>query len=750
MNHYENKTLLLIGAGIMQVPAIKIANEIGLTTVVTDYNEKAPGMSLADYPLVVSTRDCEGTVRVIKDFHQRQPIDGVLTVGTDASMTVAAVANALNLPGIKFENAEAASNKIKMRQRFKENAVPSPQFFKCWSLGDLERAVKEIGYPLVIKPSDNMGARGVMKIENPEMLEKAFLNAKNACPSGELIAEEYMKGAELSIDALVYENEIHITGVADRIIEREPYFIEMGHVMPSALDQNTLDDAIDVFKQGIRALGINMGAAKGDIKITAEGAKIGEIAARLSGGFMSAYTFPYASGVNLIQNAIDIALGYPPHNLIPTKDWVSIEHTIIPKPGIIREIQGLEEARAIPGTLNIFLNSEIGDEVVEPKSNVDKPLNFIIARATREEAWQTVNKLQETIKIITDGEKTLTWNEIRHHAREKFNRSCYACVACNGKECRGKIPGVGGIGNGEAFIRNVRDFSRIVIETTTIHEVKEAATAIEFCGTKLRIPVIAAPITGCDINLGGMMSELDYDEALVKGCKEAGIIAFVGDGAQPDLYKVGLKALAENQGWGGAIFKPRDQQSDILTRIKDSNSIPLHFVGVDVDAAVGFVTMDMMQQKIAPKSVPQLKELADAAQCPFVIKGIMSEDDALSAVQSGAEVIVVSNHGGRITQSHPSSVSVLSEIVEAVKHKVKIVLDGGIRSGEDIFKSLALGADAVMIGRPFSIAVMGGGVQGVKVLVEKYQQELQKIMLLTGSKTIADIQPESVFFDPYS
>lgn len=551
MNNYKGKTLLLIGAGLLQVPAIKIANELGLTTVVTDYNDNAPGMKIADFPLIVSTRDIEGTIRVIKDFNQKNPIHGVITVGTDASMTVSAVANALNLPGIKFEDAEAASNKIKMRERFSANNVPIPAFYKCWSLNDFEKAANDLGFPLVIKPSDNMGARGVMKVEHAEMMEKAFLNAKNASPSGELIVEEYMNGPELSIDALIYKNEIFITGVADRLIEREPYFIEVGHVMPSALPEATLENALHVFKQGIKALGLHTGAAKGDIKVTENGAKIGEIAARLSGGFMSAYTFPYSSGVNVIHNAIDIALGYEPHNIIPTKNWVSIEKAILPHPGIIKEINGMEEALAISGVKNIFLHQNIGDEVVKPKSNVDKPANFIVVKSTREEAWDTVKKVENIFRIITDQRKTLTWNEIRHKAKENFNRACFVCKECNGIECQGKIPGIGGIGNGLAFVRNVRDFKNIVINTRTIHNITQVDTSLDFFGHSLSIPVLAAPITGCDINLGGKISELEYDEALIKGTKEAGIIGLVGDGAQPGLYKVGLEAIKKNNSWGG-------------------------------------------------------------------------------------------------------------------------------------------------------------------------------------------------------
>jgi len=746
MYEYKGKHLIIIGAGLLQVPVIKVANTLGIKTIVTDYNENAPGMKIADYPVVISTRDVDGTVRIMKEMSQKIKIDGVITVGTDASMTVAAVANALGLPGIKFENAEAASNKIKMRERLRVHNVPIPDFYKVWSFQDLTNAAKKLGYPFVIKPADNMGARGVMKIENEVMLEAGFLNAKRGSPSGELIAEQYMDGPELSIDALIYNDQIYITGVADRLIEREPYFIEVGHVLPSALPEDILNQGIEVFKQGIRALGINIGAAKGDIKITKEGAKVGEIAARLSGGFMSAYTFPYATGINLMHNAIDIALGYPPHNLVPTRNAVAIEKALIPEPGIVEDIVGIEEAYTINGFKELFLHVKIGDEVNEPKSNVEKAGNFIVVRDTREEAWETVKKVEQVLKIkTTKKEDKLSWDEIRHRAREKFNRTCYACAICNGVECKGKIPGVGGIGNGMAFVRNCEDLQKVFIITETITEVKEIDTTVDFFGYKLELPVLAAPVAGCDINMGGKISEFEYDIELLKGCLEGGIIGFVGDGAPPELYKTGIQAIEKCNGFGGLIMKPRSDEKEIFKRIELATEKGIKFLGMDIDGAA-FLTMEISNQQVEPKSIEKLRKIIEKSNVPFILKGIMSVSDAKKATETGASAIVVSNHGGRITESHPSSISVLPEIVEAVKGKIKIIFDGGIRTGEDVFKALAIGADFVMIGRPFAVGVMGAGKEGIKVYLNKIKKEFKKIMLLTGCYSITDINKNKVRF----
>lgn len=399
----KQQTVLIIGAGRLQVPVIKKAKEMGLHTVATDYSPTAPGLALADERIIISTRDIDGSVREARRYQREiRHIDGVLTVGTDASMTVAAVANALGLPGIRFINAEAASNKLKMRSRLHEHRVPCPKFGECWTVDEALAHFNRLGnVPVVLKPSDNMGARGVSRANSAREVRTAFAFAKEATPSGEVIIEEYMEGPELSIDALVYQGEIHITGIADRLIERPPWFVETGHIMPSNLPAAKLEDAVRVFRAGITALGIEMGAAKGDIKLTPQGAMVGEIAARLSGGFMSAYTYPYSSGVDLMANAIRIALGLPPTGLEEHLGRVSMESALIPPPGRVVSISGLEKALAIPGVRHVFLNVDVGDIVVTPRSNVEKAGHIIAVGETRDEVLRIIESAQAAIRIQT-------------------------------------------------------------------------------------------------------------------------------------------------------------------------------------------------------------------------------------------------------------------------------------------------------------------------------------------------------------
>lgn len=728
----------------MQIPAIKEAIEMGLKVIVTDYNPDSEGIKMAHFPLLVSTRNIDMTVMMAREFHRGYPINGVLTTGTDASKTVAAVANALKLPGIRYEVAERATNKIKMRQRLRKKGVLVPEFYGVWNIDEAKEAMEKLGLPLVIKPADNMGARGVRKISVQEELIEAFYAAKDASISGDLILEKFMEGPELSIDTLVLNNEVFITGVADRIIEMSPYFIETGHIMPSVLPQKDIDDACKVMCDGIKALGIDIGGAKGDIKITQEGAQIVEIAARLSGGFMSSYTYPLSTGINLLRAAIKIAIGENTLGLTSKFQKCAIERAIISKPGKILSIEGLERARKIKGVAEIIMHKGIGDNMAPLTSNMDKAGNIIVVGNNREEALKISKKALDTIKIEIGPPPEISLEKIRNNARKKFALACRVCKICDGVECAGEMPGMGGIGTGSSFTANLTSLAKYNIRTKMIHSVKFPDLSVNILGLSLSVPIIAAPLTGIGTNMGGGIDELDYAEAVIEGCEIVGSIGMVGDGAGPDKYKIGLEAIKKHHGWGIPIFKPREFNQEIIKRVCAAEKFGAKAVGIDIDA-VSLKTMELKKQPVGPKTVKDLKEIKKETSLPFILKGIMTPTDALLAVEAGADAIVVSNHGGRIMDFMPGFADVLPSIVEAVAGEVTILADGGIRTGTDVLKSLALGADLVLVGRPIATGAFGEGKNGVAFIFRTMIEELKKAMIMTGSANIGEINSKVIY-----
>jgi biotin carboxylase len=293
-----------------------------------------------------------------------------------------------------------------MRAAFQAQAVPSPKFFTV-DAGTAGPAAQrspctlpeDFSFPLVVKPVDNMGARGVRRVDDERQLQDALKIALGQSASGQAIVEQYLEGPELSLDALIHDGRITICGVADRHICFPPYFVEMGHTMPSVLAPEVLRDAEEVFRRGIRALGITQGAAKGDIKVTPNGAVVGEIAARLSGGYMSGWTYPFASGVEVTAAALNIAVGLPPGDLKPQRNWVSAERAFISIPGTVKNLEGLQQARNIPGIEELFLRVSPGQRVELPINNMGKCGNLISKAPRRYRAVEAVETAVRTVLV---------------------------------------------------------------------------------------------------------------------------------------------------------------------------------------------------------------------------------------------------------------------------------------------------------------------------------------------------------------
>ena len=386
----------------MQLPAIRIAREKGWHVIVADGNPEAPGRKQANRFEQVDLKDLDGMYQAALFHKEKRGLDGVFTAGTDFSTTVAYVAEKLSLPGIPYEVALTASDKERMRSCFREKNIPSPRFWSLSSMDDLQEIRGELTYPLVVKPVDNMGSRGIRKVSDGEELHKALPEAFRFSRSGKVIIEEYISGPEFSTDAVVWDGKIRMCGFADRHIYFEPYFVELGHTMPTDLDADTRRSIEEVFFMGIEAIGITRGAAKGDIKLSAKGPIIGEIAARLSGGYMSGWTFPYHSGVEVTEAALNIAVGDPPGNLEPRKNLVAAERAFISIPGTVKDLLGEKNARTIPGIQEVFLTTARGDSVCFPTNNVQKCGNVIALNDKRKDAVKTAQQGTISMQVILE------------------------------------------------------------------------------------------------------------------------------------------------------------------------------------------------------------------------------------------------------------------------------------------------------------------------------------------------------------
>ncbi|MGN0730050.1 ATP-grasp domain-containing protein [Treponema sp.] len=384
----SDRFVLILGAGLMQRPSIEAAKELGYKALVIDGNPDAVCVPYADRFEKIDLKDTEAVVNLA--LSMGSSLHAVFTAGTDFSYPVSVASQKCGLAAHSAQAALQASNKISMRRCFKKFNIPSPDFFEAdesFLISVKKNGVSGITFPKVIKPVDNMGARGCRLARDESEFLFALNEALRFSRSGKAIVEDFMEGPEFSIDALVVDGKVIVTGFADRHIFFEPYFVELGHSMPSGIPEKQKMQIISVFTDAVHALGLSNGAAKGDVKYTSRGPMIGEIAARLSGGYMSGWTFPYSSGFNLTKEALKISLGassdFSGIDEIKSSGF-SHERAFISIPGKIKKIYGEDKAWASPFVKNIFFRVKEGMSVDFPRNNVEKCGNVISASAGRE------------------------------------------------------------------------------------------------------------------------------------------------------------------------------------------------------------------------------------------------------------------------------------------------------------------------------------------------------------------------------
>ena len=374
------KKLMILGASILQLPAIKKAKEMGLEVIVVDMDPDAIGFKEDGIiKKVISTIDIPNVIKAAKEYN----IDGIMTLASDMPMrTVAAVAKELNIVGIDDETALRATNKAIMREALFRGNVPIPLFFKVSNEEDFLVAVDKIknkGYKVIIKPADNSGSRGVDLIDDYSLegLKKSYLYTKEYSRSGDIVVEEYMEGPEVSVETLTVEGLCHVIQITDKLTTGAPYFVEMGHSQPSQQSEDMKRKISEVAISANKAIGIKNGPSHTEIKITNDGPKIVELGARLGGDNITTHLVPLSTGVDMVEACIKIALGEVP-NIEKKVDKGSAIRYFDSHDGVITDITGIEEAKNIVDVKQISIVHGIGEKVCNIRNSTDR-IGFVIS-----------------------------------------------------------------------------------------------------------------------------------------------------------------------------------------------------------------------------------------------------------------------------------------------------------------------------------------------------------------------------------
>ena len=336
----------------------------------------------------------------------------------------------------------------------------------------------------------------------------------------------------------------------------------------------------------------------------------------------------------------------------------------------------------------------------------------------------------------------MNYNEILAAAKDQVGPYCKACPVCNGKACGNSMPGPGSKFPGNGAARNYEKWQEICVNMDTLCPNTEPDVSFEMFGKKFSAPIFVAPLGAIDMHYGPKYKDIEYNSRLITAAYDYGVMALTGDGVNPQIMLSSADDMSKVEGVGCPIIKPWNKEA-VFEKLDVLNEKNIFSCGMDVDGA-GLPFLKAMNPNAGSKSVDEMKEIISYAKMPFIVKGIMTVAGAKKAVEAGATAIVVSNHGGRVQGACPSTAEVLPEIAEAVKGQTVILVDGGIRSGVDVFRALALGADGVLIGRPILPMIYGGGAEGFKVYMDKIIGELKGTMTMCGAATLKDITRDKV------
>ena len=392
------KKIMILGASILQLPAIIKAKEMGLQVIAVDIDKNAVGFKKANVNLEISTLDIQKIIEAAKQYY----IDGIMTIASDMPVrAVAAVAKELNLVGIDEVTALKATNKALMRECLQVNKVPIPMFFVVDNYFDYINMTSKFKNEFIVKPADNSGSRGVFLVSdiyNKDLIEYAYKYSKKYSRNGEIVVEEYMKGPEVSVETLSFDGDIYVIEITDKLTTGAPRFVEMGHAQPSNLPKNIKEKIKEVAVAAVKAIGIKNGPSHTEIIVTDDGPKIVELGARLGGDNITTHLVPMSTGIDMVQCSIEIALGQKPNIVRKTRKGSAIRY-FNTAAGKIINISGVIEAEHINGLKQIVLLKKVGDSVNEIYGSTDR-IGFAIAQAsTANEAIDVCEKAIRTVRI---------------------------------------------------------------------------------------------------------------------------------------------------------------------------------------------------------------------------------------------------------------------------------------------------------------------------------------------------------------
>lgn len=392
------KRLMIVGASVLQLPAILKAKEMGLYVGVADYNPQAVGIQYADEFFNASTMDEDAVLSAATKFKP----DGIMTLATDMPMRcVAKVSEKLGLYSISYDTAIKATDKFEMIKAFKSHDVASPWFYTVDSLEELKAHESQLLYPCIMKPTDNAGSHGVVLAYGFEDLLQSYVYSRASARHGRVIIEEYLNGEEVSVEVMVVDGQVNVLQITDKLTTGAPHFVEMGHSQPSRHPFDTQQAIKELAIQACKAVGIDQGPAHVEMMVTKRGPVMIELGARMGGDNITTALVPLSTGIDMVKATIDVAMGNQP-DIKPCLHCGSAIRYIAAPEGIIKSIDGIDEAKMVQGVRNVIMTKVVGEPSTAIQCSNDRIGSVITQAETAEKAVRDCEEALAKIKILVE------------------------------------------------------------------------------------------------------------------------------------------------------------------------------------------------------------------------------------------------------------------------------------------------------------------------------------------------------------
>lgn len=389
--------LLLLGGSHFYRPLIRIAQALGLEVILVDKNPDTVGRQDADLFEAVDIIDEQGVLEVAKRF----AVDAILAANDWGIATASVVAQKLSLRGVHPDVVQRCVNKRLMRERWAEKGCANPRFAVTTNLPQARKAAQQIGYPVMLKASDNRGAsRGVMRIGSPDELEKHYEYCKGFSYDETVLVEQCLVGSEHSVEAISIDGEVHILAMCDKIKTPYPYRVDKALLYPTALTKEQREQAFATVREAVMALGIEEGPSHTELAFTKEGPRLFECACRGGGGRIFPDIVRITSGVDYAKATIQQLLGEP-IKIEPRDAMACALGFIIPEPGVIASIDGVKQVQNWEWVYACESFRKVGEEVVKVKSGGDRAGYYIITAPERAELERRYQQIEKQTLIDT-------------------------------------------------------------------------------------------------------------------------------------------------------------------------------------------------------------------------------------------------------------------------------------------------------------------------------------------------------------